>query len=109
MSDINPEELEKAIERIEDSYANFSRQDPLNEFSRAVDIAMAAARVTLATLPRTKSVERWAVTYWSLTNQTTVCRMAEDEATADRIVEGNGITARKHLLTTREHSDRVPA
>lgn len=85
-------------EKLEDALCAY---DYAGEFGH-LGVLIAAARAHLATLPRTKSVDRWAVTYWSLTHQTTVCRMAADEDDADRIVEGNGITACKHLLKTKE-------
>jgi hypothetical protein len=68
-----------------------------------------AAEAHLSTLPKVKTVERWAVTYWSLTDRTTVCRMCVDEDHANILVASNGSTARKHQLSTLEHQEAPEA
>lgn len=61
-----------------------------------------AAQAHLDTLPRVQPVDKWGVTYWSLTHKTTLCRVYDTEADADRGVDMNGSTARKHHLPSLE-------
>lgn len=52
--------------------------------------------------PATRTIDKWIVTYWSKNQRRTISCVADDEADADRIVSGNGPTARKHRIQTEE-------
>jgi len=69
MSDIDPEKLEEAIavaaEGVE--FGRVASMSYLTTETETLERLLAAARVTLATLPRYKEVEVWRIT-WSFIN-----------------------------------------
>ena len=96
------ESLEAAIKLARNSFKlGYSQEDP-ESYMQTIILAAAAH---LETLPRTKTVDRFLLTYWSLTYQYTVTQLFDDEERAKYMATLNGSTALVHKISTVEWID----
>ena len=93
------DKLREAIRAVLEDAPRYSK-----DWDASLRLVVETAR---STLPKTKTVMAWAISYWSLTAERTVAQVVYSEEIADRIVEANGTTAVKHAICVQIWTDRI--